>query len=133
MDANVLSEPTRLAPDRNVVSWLQANESRLVVDPIVIGEIRAGILAQPAGRKRQRLETWFQAVVRTLECVPLTGEVGLRWAGLVSDLRKKGRSLPLLDSLIAATALTYGLTVATRNTADFARAGVRVVNPFSAT
>jgi hypothetical protein len=130
VDANVLSEPTKPAPDLRVVDWLRANEGALVVDPVIVGELYAGILGLAAGRKRRRLEQWFEAVVQTLECMPWDAKVGMRWAKLVVELRKKGESLPLLDSLIAATALAHGLMVATRNTRDFTKAGVDVVNPF---
>ena len=50
--------------------------------------------------------------------------------GLVADLKKKGRTLPVLDSMIAATALAHGLTVATHNVRHFQDAGIRVVDPF---
>jgi len=129
VDANVLSEPTRSVPDQRAVAWLGAREGDLVVDPIVLGEMSAGILALPRGKKRVRLEAWFADVVRGIDCVPWDAEVGLRWARLVTDLRKKGRGMPLLDSLIAATALRYGFRVATRNVRHFALAGVDVVDP----
>ena len=61
VDANVLSEPTRPDPSPQVVDWLRAHESQLVVDPIIIGEVRFGILLLPRGRRRKRLEQWFRA------------------------------------------------------------------------
>jgi len=131
VDANVLSEPTKPAPESKVVSWLSANEGALVVDSVVLGEVCVGILALPAGRKRRRLEQWFEAVVRALECLPWDGIISLRWAKLVVDLKRRGETLAMLDSMIAATALTHGLTVATRNTRDFKKAGVKVVDPFA--
>ena len=129
VDANVLSEPTRPVPDQRAVAWLGAREGDMVVDPRVLGEMSAGILALTRGKKRVRLEAWFADVVRGIDCVPWDAEVGLRWARLVTDLRKKGRGMPLLDSLIAATALRYGFRVATRNVRHFALAGVDVVDP----
>jgi predicted nucleic acid-binding protein len=57
-------------------------------------------------------------------------ETGRRWAALLAALRAAGKAMPIKDSLIAATALTHGLIVATRNVADFAKANVRVVDPF---
>jgi predicted nucleic acid-binding protein len=132
VDANVLSEPTRPAPDAGVLAWLRAHEPDLVVDPIVLGELRFGILLLPRGRKRSALETWFDRGVARLRCVEWDAATGLAWAGLLARLRATGQAMPIKDSLIAATALTHDLTVATRNRADFSRAGVRVVDPFAA-
>jgi predicted nucleic acid-binding protein len=64
VDANVLSEPTRPDPDPGVVSWLRAHERELAVDPIILGEIRFGILLLPEGQRRQRLERWFDEGIR---------------------------------------------------------------------
>ena len=130
VDANVLCEPTKPVPNPRVIEWLAANEGSILVDPVILGEVYAGILALPSGRRRQRLEHWFESVVSALECIPWDGVVGLRWARLVVDLRKRGIPLPVLDSLIAATALAHGLTIATRNRRDFDKAGVEVVDPF---
>ena len=130
VDANVLSEPTKQAADSKVVDWLTANEANLVVDPIIIGELRMGILALPRGRKRERLEEWFETVVETIECLPWDAATSKRWAGLVVDLKRKGEIMPLLDGMIAATALQHDLIVATRNTRDFKKAGVKTLNPF---
>jgi len=131
VDANVLSEPTKPAPDPRVVDWLRTHEGAVVLDAIVLGELYAGILRRPAGRKRAELERWFETVIGALECLPWDGAVSRRWARLVVQLKRKGRSLPLLDSMIAATALEHGLTVATRNVRDFEQTGVKVVDPFA--
>ena len=130
VDANVLSEPTKPAPDPAVVAWLRRNEREIVVDPIILGEIKFGILLLPRGKRRARLERWFEEGVRRIQCLPWEAATGLRWAQLIADLRSKGRSMPIKDSLIAATALSNGLTVATRNRADFVKAGVAVEDPF---
>lgn len=131
VDANVLSEPTKPSPDARVVEWLDVHEADFVVDSIVLGELCLGVLALPRGRKRARLEQWFEAVVATVDCLPWDAAVARRWAALVIDLKEKGKALPMLDGMIAATALAHGLTVVTRNTRDFARAGVEVVDPFA--
>ena len=129
-DANILSEPTKPEPDARVQQWLRRYEPELVVDPIILGEVRFGILKLPQGNKRQKLEHWFDDVVMGIVCLPWDAAIAIRWAGLLSDLRRSGRAMPLKDSMIAATALTHGLTVATRNGRDFQKAGLLVVNPF---
>ena len=132
VDANVLSEPTKPAPNTGVVAWLRHNESEIVVDPIILGEVRFGILLLPKGRRRARLERWFDEGVQRLNCVPFEAQTGLRWAELLARLRTSGRAMPIKDSLIAATALVHGLTIVTRNRADFEKAGVKIVDPFVA-
>jgi predicted nucleic acid-binding protein len=130
VDANVLSEPTKHRPDAKVVAWLSANERNFVVDSVILGEIAIGILVLPRGRKRTQLQRWFDAVVARIDCLAWDTAISRRWAQLVADLRKKGDTLPVLDSMIAATALGHGLTVATHNVRDFRKAGVPVLDPF---
>lgn len=132
VDANVLSEPTKAAPNPGVVEWLRRHERRIAVDPVILGEVRFGILLLPEGKRRRRLEQWFDAGVRRLHCLPWDAQTGLRWAELLARLRTSGLSMPIKDSLIAATALAHDLIVATRNRADFEKAGVRLIDPFVA-
>jgi predicted nucleic acid-binding protein len=131
VDANVLSEPTRPAPDSKVIEWLRRNEREIAVDPVILGEVRFGILLLRKSKKRAQLERWFDAGVQQVRCLPWDAGTGLRWAQLLADLRAAGRAMPIKDSLIAATALVHGLAVATRNRADFEKAGVSIVDPFA--
>lgn len=131
VDANVLSEPTKPVPAPRVVTWLRAHDHEFAVDPVIVGELRFGILLLPKGRKRAALEHWFEAGVSRLHCLPWDVDTGLRWAALLADLRRSGKAMPIKDSLIAATALVHDLVVVTRNRDDFAKAGVRVFDPFS--
>lgn len=131
VDANVLSEPTKPAPEPRVLDWLKSHERELAVDPVILGELHFGILLLPAGRKRDALEQWFQLGARRLHCLPWDAATGLRWAELLAGLRTTGKSMPVKDSLIAATALTHGLTLVTRNRADFLHSGVSLYDPFS--
>ena len=130
VDANVLSEPTKPAPDPRVTEWLRANEAEIAVDPVILGELRFGILILPRGRKRTALERWFDSGAARLQCMTWEADTGLKWAELLARLRASGKSMPIKDSLIAATAAVHSLAVATRNRADFLNAGVRVINPF---
>jgi predicted nucleic acid-binding protein len=130
VDANILSEPTKPAPIRSVVEWLVHNERELAVDPIILGELRFGILLLRKGRKRSALEHWFKTGIRRLHCLPWEAETGLKWAELLTSLRASGRSMPIKDSLIAATALVHDLTMVTRNGKDFAKADLNIIDPF---
>ena len=130
VDANVLSEATKPDPDPAVIEWLGHNEREMAVDPIVLGEIRFGVLLLPAGQRRARLERWFEDGVRRIHCLSWDSTTGLRWAELLAELRVSGLAMPVKDSLIAATALVHGLAVATRNRSDFEKAGLEVVDPF---
>jgi hypothetical protein len=131
VDANVLSEPTKPAPSNKVVNWLSANERNFVVDSIILGELCIGVLALAPGRKRRQLEQWFDALMQTIECIPWDATISRRWAKLVVDLKQKGKTMPLLDGMIAGTALHHDLTIATRNTRDFKKAGLKVFDPFA--
>ena len=131
VDTNVLCEATKRTPDPRVLGWLRHNERRLAVDPVILGEVRFGILLLPPGRRRQRLEQWFDEVVSHVHCVAWDAKTGLRWAELLSRLRAIGKPMQSKDSLIAATALAHGFPLVTRNRQDFAASGVVVVDPFA--
>jgi len=130
-DANVLSEPTKPSPQLGVVRWLRMHEHEVVIDAVILGELRFGILLLPRGRRRRQLEQWFAGGIQRIQCLPWDAETGLRWAALLASLRASGTAMPIKDSLVAATALVHGLTVATRNRSDFEKAGVEIVDPFA--
>ena len=131
VDANVLSEPTKPTPDPRVIEWLRANEPDIAVDPVILGELRFGILILPKGKKRTALERWFNAGAGRPRYLPWDADTGLKWAELLARLRTNGKAMPIKDSLIAATAIVHGFAVVTRNRGDFANAGVRIVDPFA--
>jgi predicted nucleic acid-binding protein len=130
VDSNVLSEITKPAPDQNVVDWLREQEAELVLNPIVLGEIEYGILQLEEGRQRRLLQQWFKERVQSLIVLDFDAATGSEWAQLLLRLKQKATPMPIKDSMIAASALRHGLTVATRNTVDFRKAGVPILNPF---
>lgn len=128
VDANVLSEATRPDPDPQILEWLRRHEAEIVVDPVILGEIRFGILLLRRSARRARLERWFDGGIRRIHCVPWDAATGMRWAQLLADLRARGRAMPVKDSLIAATALTHGFPLATLNRRDFEPARVQLID-----
>lgn len=129
VDANVLSEATKPDPNPRVVEWLRRNERSIVVDPIILGEVRFGILLLARGARRNELERWFEQGIGRIQCLPWDSVVGIRWAQLLADLRRRGRPMSIKDSLIAATALAHDLALATLNQRDFKPARVTLVDP----
>lgn len=129
VDANVLSEATKPNPDSRVVEWLRRNERSIVVDPIILGEVRFGILLLAPGTRRTELESWFEQGVSRIQCIPWDSAVGMHWAQLLADLRRHGKPMSIKDSLIAATALAHDLALVTLNQRDFKPASVQLVDP----
>lgn len=130
MDANVLSEVTRPEPSAKVVEWLRKHERDLAVTPIVLGEIEYGIGLTISPRKRKELEHWFAEGMKRLRLIDLDSGTASAWAALLVRLKKKGRAMPVKDSLIAASAIQHQLTIVTRNVSDFQNTGVSLINPF---
>lgn len=130
VDANVLSEVTRPEPFAEVVAWLRKHERDLAVTPIVLGEIEYGIGLTNSPRKRKELEHWFAEGMKRLRVIDLDSGTASVWAALLARLKKKGRAMPVKDSLIAASAIQHQLTIVTRNVSDFQNAGVPLINPF---
>ena len=135
LDTNVLCEATRPSPDIRVASWLGARSAlTLFVSIVSVAEIRKGILLLPVGKKRAKLESWLESKLLPAfanRVLPL-GEAEMNeWASLQADVEKKGHRLPVVDSLIAATAHCHGLTLATRNIEDFRHCGISVFNPWT--
>jgi toxin FitB len=131
VDADVLSEPTKPAPNVRVVEWLRHNEAELAVSPIVLGELEYGILLLPAGRKRRTLQKWFSDGVKKLRSLDFDAVTAAAWAVMLAQMKRRNLAMPVKDSLIAATALAHGLSVVSRNVTDFRKSGVPLINPFS--
>ena len=132
LDTNVLSELRKGSRcDERVRAWaISARGERHCISILSLGEIRKGIeiLRRKAPDQCPAFEQWLMLIQAeySREILPVTEEIAGRWGRLMAE-----QTLPVLDSLIAATALEHGLVVATRNTQDFTATGVAVVNPFA--
>ncbi len=135
IDTCALSELRRKKPDENVVAWFEARSQQgLYLSVLTVGEIRKGIEALPntqADKRRKdkilnwlehELPLWFEDRI-----LPIDAGVADEWGRL---LARAGRTMPAIDSLIAATAIHNRLTIVTRNVSDFDYDGVDVFNPW---
>jgi predicted nucleic acid-binding protein len=132
VDTDVLSDPSRPQPSPKVDAWLATHQSQIYTSAISIGEIKRGIERLPTGAKRNGLEKWLEAVLASMDgrILAYNSRVAETWGAMMANLERQGHPMPLTDSLIAAIAKRHTLTLTTRNTADFAHTGLRVVNPF---
>lgn len=131
LDTNALSEIIKPYPNKSVLEWLEAtDEGTQYISVFTIGEFQKGIALLPASRRRSEGEHWFEGIIERYKerILPFTLATARVWGILDAKLRQSGRPSPLIDSMIAATALENGLTVVTRNSDDFQAAGVGVLN-----
>ncbi|MEC5397082.1 type II toxin-antitoxin system VapC family toxin [Uliginosibacterium sp. H1] len=132
LDTNVVSELRKPRPHGGVVAWLQAlDDTQLFLSAVTLGEIQAGIelTREQDAAKAAEIEAWLELLADAYNILPLDAKAFRQWARL---MHRKSDTL-YEDAMIAATAQAHGLTVATRNVADFEALGVQVFNPFSAT
>ena len=130
LDTNTVSEVMKAKPNASVLSWLQRNEGGCFLSAVTVGEIERGIALLPAGHKKSALLEAFRDFLQAVDDRILSFDVVVarRWANLTGNSQRKGRTLPVLDSLIEATALHWDLTLVTRNLADFVEA--RTLDPW---
>jgi predicted nucleic acid-binding protein len=137
LDTNVLSELRRPRPDPRVVAFVAGQTlERLFVSTVTLAEIRFGIEKVAEPLHRTELHDWLGHKVRPMfgtRILPVSEDVMFRWRLMVEVGRKTGHTFSQPDLIIAATAFHHGLTVATRDIADYARAGVPVFNPWTDT
>jgi predicted nucleic acid-binding protein len=134
IDTCVLSESSKRRPNDQVVAWLDSIEESLIhLSVLTLGEFYKGIAKLNDSRKRERLQSWVDDELAGRfrgRVLSIDERVANLWGKISGEAEKKGKRLPVIDGLIGATALVHGLTVASRNTADIARTGARVFNPW---
>lgn len=134
LDTCVISEMIRQKPSNKVVDWITGeNETNLFISVLTFGELHKGIEKLDQSKRKEELHSWVENdlkerfLSRTLSIDLLVAQV---WGKIQGLAEKSGRSLPAIDSLIAATGIAHHLTVVTRNTADMEASGVSLLNPW---
>ena len=134
LDTNVVSEfRKRQRADANVKNWLEQNKGgEFWLSVLVVGELRRGVelVSRRDPDSGAVLRAWFDSVVKDYgdRILPVTIEIGERWAMISQQ-----DPVPVVDGLLAATAIEHDLVLVTRNVADVERTGARLINPFSPT
>jgi predicted nucleic acid-binding protein len=135
LDTNILAELRRRLPEPRVVAFVAARPlEELFVSVVTFAEIRFGIELVAESARRAELQAWLAQTVRPMfagRALPISEDVMLRWRLLVEEGRKVGHTFSQPDLIIAATGLHHGLTVVTRDTGDYARTRVPVLNPWA--
>jgi predicted nucleic acid-binding protein len=135
LDTNVLSELRRPRPNRKVVAFVASQPLDLLyVSTVTLAEVRFGIELVADVARRAKLNEWLSHEVRPLfaqRVVEVSEDVVFTWRVLVEEGRKAGHTFSQPDLFIAASALRHGMTVVSRDTGEYERAGVAVVNPWT--
>jgi hypothetical protein len=134
LDTNVLSELRRAKPEPKVLAFIASQPlERLYISTVTLAEIRFGIELVTDAARRAELHGWLTLKVRPMfeqRVLPVSEDVMFKWRLLVDDGRKIGHTFSQPDLIIAATALQHGLTLVSRNTSDFEKARMPIVNPW---
>jgi predicted nucleic acid-binding protein len=134
LDTSLLSELVKRMPNPAVVAWVDArDEDTLFISVIALGELQKGVSKLSTSERKEELRSWLaQDLVQRFgrRILPIDSTVALAWGALQGEAEQGGSKLPVVDSLIAATASVHNLTVVTRNVRDLQRCGVPVVNPW---
>jgi toxin FitB len=134
LDTNIISELIKSRPDPKVISWLQRTDENLFyLSVLTLGEIRKGVSALPNANRRVSIEAWLEKDLRNRfegRILPISEGIADRWGAIAGLAHAKKILIPVIDGLLAATAIHHNLTLVTRNTKDVAATGVDVFNPW---
>ena len=135
LDTNVISEPLKLSADAGVLSWIDAQSiDTLYLSAISLAELRFGIAALPAGKRKETLFLGLEQRILPLfadRILPFDASASQAYADILSTARAEGRAISTADGYIAATAKRHGFMVATRDASPFESAELTVINPWT--
>jgi toxin FitB len=135
LDTNVVSEWARSIPSPGVAAWLsQADEDRLFISVVTLGELRNGVSSLATGRRRERLEEWLSRDLPARferRVLPIDAVVADHWGRITAKAKAVGRPMHAIDAFLAATAQVHLLTLVTRNVSDFEVAGTPLFCPWT--
>ena len=136
LDTNVISEIMREQPDPGVRAWLRAlPRNEFWTASVVIAELFSGIDLMPVGRKQKALREAVESMIAQDfrgKILKFDVQAAHHYGEILAHRQRIGRPIKQMDALIAATALTHGATLATRNIPDFEHCGIPLVNPWQA-
>ncbi len=134
LDTCILSELIKKNPNKNLIRWLSTvEENQLFISVLTIGEIHKGIEKLPDSKKKTNLHYWVNhdLVERFYNRIlDFDIQTAIRWGQIQAYSEVQGKSMPIIDGLIAATAVRYNLTIVTRNVKDMEISGVTLLNPW---
>ena len=135
LDTCVISELIKARPTRGVVEWVRSiNETSMFISVLTLGEIHKGINKLRASKKRNTLQEWVSKDLCQRfdgRIIPISMEIARIWGEIQGNAEKKGEKMPVIDSLIAASAIAHDCTVVTRNVADIEKTAVPIHNPWN--
>lgn len=135
LDTNILSELRRPKPERKVLTFVAAQPLELLyISTVTLAEIRFGIELLPDIARRSELNDWLAHKVRPMfeqRVLAISEDIMLKWRLMVEEGRKVGHTFSQPDLIIAATGQHHGLTIVSRDTADYVKAQVNVFNPWA--
>jgi predicted nucleic acid-binding protein len=134
LDTCVISALIKPHQNEKVVKWIQEKEEDdLFLSVLTIGEIHKGIAKLPESKKKRSLSKWVEEDLKKRfsgRVLDITEEIAIQWGEIQGESEKKGKKMPVIDSLIAAAAIKEDLTVVTRNTKDMENSGCKIINPW---
>ena len=134
LDTNVLSKLARSRPDNRGARWIDRQDRlSLFISEVSVGEIHKGIAKLPASRRREEIKTWLQRVLLHdfhERVLAVDRRVWIAWGRLCGEALRRGRPLPAIDALLAATAIEHNLTLVTRDIRPLRGTGAKLYSPW---